>query len=100
MLHLQTVKKYPFTIPYILGTKIGGLFENFTKNSQFTLSEVAAKNPSIIQYIFQEKVAVCPEKIKKFTPQVLLYGVNLWQHKFISDSGNTFDIVGIAWVYL
>jgi len=43
MLHLLTVKKYPFTIPYIFGAKIGGLFENFTKNSQFTLSEVAAK---------------------------------------------------------
>lgn len=58
------------------------------------------KNSSVIQYIFQEKIVVCPEKTKKFTPKVLPYGVNLWQRKLVSDSGNTFDIVGIAWVYL
>lgn len=43
MLHLLTVKKYPFTIPYIFLAKIGGLFDNFTKKSQFSLSEVAER---------------------------------------------------------
>ena len=36
------------------------------KNSQFVLSEKGRRKiPSIIQYIFQEKVAVYPEKYKK-----------------------------------
>ncbi|MFR2969850.1 MAG: hypothetical protein ACLTMK_02220, partial [Christensenellaceae bacterium] len=48
MLHLLTVKKYPFTIPYIFLAKIGGLFDNFTKKSQFSLSEVAA--PKFLHY--------------------------------------------------
>lgn len=78
-----------------------GLFENFTKNSQFTLSEVAAKKSLHYSvHISGESCRLSWENTKKFTPQVLPYGVNLWQRKLISDSGNTFDIVGIAWVYL
>ena len=31
--HLLTVKKYPFTIPFIFRVNFRGLFEKFTKNS-------------------------------------------------------------------
>lgn len=40
--HLLTVRKYPFTIPFIFRVNFRGLFEKFTKNLQIILSERAA----------------------------------------------------------